>query len=144
MLHYCGVGSDGVRGTSSRPPRYVPLSLHFARNARPTLTRYPEPHPNRPFRRLQLAAIAHRLPGPASTAFGTIDPQPEETRHGHAGGDVASEDLIGQVAAPTGNGHITRGESGDDGHFTTHFDEPSLDYSVTETKITEETREEMR
>jgi NADH-quinone oxidoreductase subunit E len=73
-----------------------------------------------------------------------IEPQPEESRHGHAGGDVASEDLIGQVGAPTGNGHIARGESGDDWHFTTHFDEPSLDYSVTETKITEETREEMR
>jgi NADH-quinone oxidoreductase subunit E len=73
-----------------------------------------------------------------------IEPQPEESRHGHAGGDVASEDLIGQVGAPTGNGHIARGESGDDGHFSTHFDEPSLDYSVTETKITEETREEMR
>ncbi len=67
-----------------------------------------------------------------------IEPQPEETRHGHAGGDVASEDLIGQVGAPDGSGPRT------DGHFTTHFDEPSLDYSVTETMITEQTREELR
>ena len=64
-----------------------------------------------------------------------IEPQPEETRHGHAGGDVSSEDRVGQVGSPSGDGH---------GHFTTHFDEPSLDYSVTETKITEQTREEMR
>ena len=64
-----------------------------------------------------------------------IEPQPEETRHGDSGGNVASEDLVGQVGAPSGNGH---------GHFTTHFDEPSLDYSVTETKITEQTLEEMR
>ena len=55
-----------------------------------------------------------------------IEPAPPEARDGHAGGDVASEELIGH------------------GHFTTHFDEPSLDYLVTDTKITEQTREEMR
>ena len=46
--------------------------------------------------------------------------------NGHAGGDVASEELVGH------------------GHFVTHFDEPSLDYGVTETKITEATLEELR
>jgi NADH-quinone oxidoreductase subunit E len=55
-----------------------------------------------------------------------IEPQPPEARDGHAGGDVASEELIGH------------------GHFPTHFDGPSLDYSATDTKITERTREEMR
>jgi NADH-quinone oxidoreductase subunit E len=54
-----------------------------------------------------------------------LDPLPS-TPNGHAGGDVASEELVGH------------------GHFVTHFDEPSLDYSVSETKITEATLEEMR
>jgi NADH-quinone oxidoreductase subunit E len=54
-----------------------------------------------------------------------LEPLPS-TPNGHAGGDVASEELVGH------------------GHFVTHFDEPSLDYSVSETKITEETLEEMR
>ena len=54
-----------------------------------------------------------------------IEPLPS-TPNGHAGGDVASEELVGH------------------GHFVTHFDEPSLDYGVTETKITEATREELR
>jgi NADH-quinone oxidoreductase subunit E len=54
-----------------------------------------------------------------------IEPQPPSP-NGHAGGDVASEELVGH------------------GHFVTHFDEPSLDYGVTETKITETTLEEMR
>jgi NADH-quinone oxidoreductase subunit E len=51
---------------------------------------------------------------------------PPPTPNGHAGGDIASEELVGH------------------GHFVTHFDEPSLDYSVSETKITEATLEEMR
>src|SRR5215217_428513 len=54
-----------------------------------------------------------------------IEPLPS-TPNGHAGGDIASEELVGH------------------GHFVTHFDEPSLDYSVSETKITETTLEEMR
>ena len=37
--------------------------------------------------------------------------------NGHASGDIASEELIGH------------------GHFTTHFDEPSIDHSVTDTAI---------
>ena len=45
-----------------------------------------------------------------------IEPLPP-TPNGHAGGDIASEELVGH------------------GHFVTHFDEPSLDYSVSETKI---------
>jgi len=48
---------------------------------------------------------------------------PPPTPNGHAGGDIASEELVGH------------------GHFVTHFDEPSLDYSVSETKITEATLE---
>jgi NADH-quinone oxidoreductase subunit E len=54
-----------------------------------------------------------------------IEPQ-APSPNGHAGGDVASEELVGH------------------GHFVTHFDESSLDYSVTETKITEATLEELR
>jgi len=54
-----------------------------------------------------------------------LEPLPPSP-NGHAGGDVASEELVGH------------------GHFVTHFDEPSLDYDVPETKITEATLEEMR
>jgi NADH-quinone oxidoreductase subunit E len=54
-----------------------------------------------------------------------IEPVPPSP-NGHAGGDVASEELVGH------------------GQFVTHFDEPSLDYTVTETKITETTLEELR
>ncbi len=54
-----------------------------------------------------------------------IEPQPPSP-NGHAGGDVASEELVGH------------------GHFVTHFDEPSLDYALSETKITEATLEELR
>jgi NADH-quinone oxidoreductase subunit E len=54
-----------------------------------------------------------------------LEPLPS-TPNGHAGGDIASEELVGH------------------GHFVTHFDEPSLDYSISETKITEATLEEMR
>jgi NADH-quinone oxidoreductase subunit E len=51
-----------------------------------------------------------------------IEPQ-APSPNGHAGGDIASEELVGH------------------GHFVTHFDEPSLDYGVRETKITEATLE---
>jgi NADH-quinone oxidoreductase subunit E len=54
-----------------------------------------------------------------------LEPLPS-TPNGHPGGDVASEELVGH------------------GHFVTHFDEPSLDYGVSETKITEQTLQEMR
>ena len=54
-----------------------------------------------------------------------LEPLPS-TPNGHAGGDIASEELVGH------------------GHFVTHFDEPSLDYSVAETKITDATLDEMR
>jgi NADH-quinone oxidoreductase subunit E len=54
-----------------------------------------------------------------------IEPLPA-TPDGHPGGDVASEELVGH------------------GHFVTHFDQPSLDYGVSETKITETTLQEMR
>jgi NADH-quinone oxidoreductase subunit E len=54
-----------------------------------------------------------------------LEPLPSSP-NGHAGGDVASEELVGH------------------GHFVTRFDEPSLDYGVAETKITEATLEEMR
>jgi NADH-quinone oxidoreductase subunit E len=54
-----------------------------------------------------------------------IEPLPPQP-NGHAGGDVASEELIGH------------------GEFTTHFDQPSLDYSATDTKIDESTLEELR
>jgi NADH-quinone oxidoreductase subunit E len=54
-----------------------------------------------------------------------LEPSPPSP-NGHPGGDVASEELVGH------------------GHFVTHFDEPSLDYSVSETKITETTLHELR
>ncbi len=55
-----------------------------------------------------------------------IEPQVPGTRAGHPAGDIASEELIGH------------------GHFTTHFDEPSIDFSDPATKITEATLEELR
>ena len=54
-----------------------------------------------------------------------IEPLPPQP-NGHAGGDVASEELIGH------------------GEFTTHFDQPSLDHSVADTKIDETTYAELR
>src|SRR5215217_3391837 len=54
-----------------------------------------------------------------------LEPLPPSP-NGHAGGDVASEELVGH------------------GPFVTRFEEPSLDYGVTETKITEATLEELR
>jgi NADH-quinone oxidoreductase subunit E len=56
---------------------------------------------------------------------GLIEPLPPEP-NGHPAGDVASEELVGH------------------GHFVTHFDQPSLDFSVTESQIDETTLEEMR
>ncbi len=53
-----------------------------------------------------------------------IEPTPPSP-NGHAGGDVASEELVGH------------------GHFKTHFDEPSLDYSAADVTITDETRAEL-
>jgi NADH-quinone oxidoreductase subunit E len=62
-----------------------------------------------------------------------IEPQVPSTREGHAGGDIGSEELAG---------HHAGGESF--GHMTTHFDEPSIDFSDPQTAITEGTREELR
>jgi len=45
---------------------------------------------------------------------------------GHAAGDIASEEVIGH------------------GHFTTHFDEPSIDFTARDTQITAATLAEMR
>ena len=46
--------------------------------------------------------------------------------NGHAGGDIASEELAGRLTSAAATKH---------GHFTTHFDEPSIDYSSTGTAI---------
>src|SRR5687768_8036367 len=68
-----------------------------------------------------------------------IEPQPH-TPNGHAGGDIASEELVG-------HGHYTG--KGDDrlgspkNHLRTHFDEPSLDYDAADVTITDETRGEL-
>jgi NADH-quinone oxidoreductase subunit E len=67
-----------------------------------------------------------------------IEPQPTAGRHGsngHAGGDIAAEDLVGRLGGAEHPQH---------GHFTTHFDEPSLDYTATGTAITEDTLAELR
>ncbi|MFP5283183.1 MAG: NADH-quinone oxidoreductase subunit NuoE [Actinomycetes bacterium] len=64
-----------------------------------------------------------------------LEPQTPSTRAGDPGGDVTSEELAGRLA---GGGH------GSAGPFRTHFDEPSLDYTTTDTAITERTREELR
>jgi NADH-quinone oxidoreductase subunit E len=55
-----------------------------------------------------------------------VEPTPPEIRTGHPVGDVHTEELVGH------------------GHFVTHFDRPSIDFSATGTKITEETRQELR
>jgi NADH-quinone oxidoreductase subunit E len=54
--------------------------------------------------------------------------------NGHAGGDIASEELVG---------HLTSGEAPRHGHFTTHFDEPSIDHSVSGTAIEDTTVAEL-
>ena len=51
--------------------------------------------------------------------------EPPVPATGHAGGDIASEELVGH------------------GHFRTHFDEPSLDYDAADVTITDETRAEL-
>ncbi|HET9649067.1 MAG TPA: NADH-quinone oxidoreductase subunit NuoE [Microlunatus sp.] len=51
--------------------------------------------------------------------------EPTPPTDGHAGGDVASENLVGH------------------GHFVSHFDQPSLDYSHR-SRLPEETREELQ
>jgi NADH-quinone oxidoreductase subunit E len=53
-----------------------------------------------------------------------VEPNPQVP--GHAAGDHAAEELVAH------------------GHFTTHFDEPSIDHSARETAITEKTWEELR
>ena len=62
-----------------------------------------------------------------------IEPQPSAGRH--ANGNGAHSERAEALAA-TGSDHH--------GHFPTHFDEPSLDYTVTETAITEATLAELR
>ncbi|HEY5821333.1 MAG TPA: NAD(P)H-dependent oxidoreductase subunit E, partial [Propionibacteriaceae bacterium] len=54
-----------------------------------------------------------------------IEPQ-NGARAGHPAGDIASEELIGH------------------GHFTTHFDEASIDFSDPDTAITDQTINELR
>ena len=55
---------------------------------------------------------------------------------GHAGGDIGSEDLAGHVAGASANGH-------GHGHFKTHFDQPSIDLSATDSAIDETTIAEL-
>jgi len=54
-----------------------------------------------------------------------LEPLPTQVG-GHAAGDVGSEELMGH------------------GHFKTHFDEPSIDFSARDTQITEQTLAELR
>ena len=62
-----------------------------------------------------------------------IEPQPSAGRH--ADGNGTNGDRAEALAA-TGSGQHS--------HFPTHFDEPILDYSATDTAITEETLKELR
>jgi NADH-quinone oxidoreductase subunit E len=62
-----------------------------------------------------------------------LEPQAPETRPGHAGGDIGLE--LGSAV-----GH----EEGGHGHFRTHFDDPSIDFTATGTKITGTTMAELR
>jgi NADH-quinone oxidoreductase subunit E len=62
-----------------------------------------------------------------------FEPQPTAGRH--ADGNGVGEELTERLAA---------GRAPDHAPFTTHFDEPSLDYSATGTKIDETTLEELR
>ena len=61
-----------------------------------------------------------------------IEPRPSNP-NGHAGGDIASEDLVGRLTSDT-HAHGMK----------THFDEASLDYAVRETMITDATIVELR
>lgn len=59
-----------------------------------------------------------------------VEPNPPSEpgrSNGHAGGDIAAEDLAGRLTtAATETTH---------GHFTSHFDEPSIDHSTTASAI---------
>ncbi len=59
-----------------------------------------------------------------------IEPQVPGTREGHPAGDSGADGFESLATA----GHD---------HMTTHFDEPSIDFSDPETKITERTRAEL-
>jgi NADH-quinone oxidoreductase subunit E len=54
--------------------------------------------------------------------------------NGHAGGDIASEELAGRLTSAVEPRH---------GHFTSHFDEPSIDHTITETAIDDTTVAEL-
>ena len=62
-----------------------------------------------------------------------IEPQPSAGRH--ANGNGAHSERAEALAATGADDHA---------HFQTHFDEPSLDYSVVDTAITAETLRELR
>jgi NADH-quinone oxidoreductase subunit E len=62
-----------------------------------------------------------------------IEPQPSAGRHADGNGTHGER---AEALAATGSDHHA--------HFPTHFDEPSLDYSATDTAITEETLKELR
>lgn len=55
--------------------------------------------------------------------------------NGHAGGDIASEELAGRLTSAAETKH---------GHFTTHFDEPSIDFSATTSAMDNTTIAELR
>ena len=54
--------------------------------------------------------------------------------NGHAGGDIASEELAGRLTSAAETKH---------GHFTTHFDEPSINFSTTGSAIDDTTLAEL-
>jgi NADH-quinone oxidoreductase subunit E len=60
--------------------------------------------------------------------------EPTPRAGGHAGGDIASEELVGRLTSEHEAPH---------GEFVTHFDEPSLDYSHHST-LPAETLDELR
>jgi NADH-quinone oxidoreductase subunit E len=61
--------------------------------------------------------------------------EPPPTAGRHVDGDGVGEELAERLAA---------GRAPDHAPFPTHFDEPSLDYSATDTKIDDTTMEELR
>jgi len=63
-----------------------------------------------------------------------LEPQAPGARRGHAAGDIGQE-LGSAIGHEEGGGH---------GHFRTHFDEPSIDFSGSGTKITAITMAELR
>jgi NADH-quinone oxidoreductase subunit E len=64
-----------------------------------------------------------------------IEPQEPGTRAGHPAGDVASEELVGRLTGDAAH---------QNGHLTTHFDQPSIDFSDPQTQITDRTCDELR